>query len=69
MKRRSPEKNPREPAPDALLEEALSRPGVREAMEVYQNWRKADRQLADWRRASAPRRIVKTTDRVNPPPE
>jgi len=67
MARRSTEKNPQPANRDALLEEALSRPGVREAMEVYQNWRKADRHVADWRAASTPRLAVTTTDRVGPP--
>ena len=34
-----------------MLEAALARPGVREVMEVYQNWQKADSGLDAYRAA------------------
>lgn len=46
----------------AMLEEALSRPGVREVMEVYGGWREQDRRLDAYRAAmKAPARTT-TTD-------
>lgn len=45
------EKSQSEQDHDAMLREALSRPGVREAMEVYQGWRRVDRGLDPYRAA------------------
>lgn len=42
-------KRTRAEAHDAILQEALSRPGVREVMKVYENWRMADEALAPYR--------------------
>ena len=36
----------------AMLKEAISRPGVREAMEVYRNWKKTDATLDNYRRVN-----------------
>ena len=42
-----------------MLEEALSRPGVREVMEVYGGWREQDRRLDAYRAAmKAPARTT-----------
>jgi hypothetical protein len=41
-----------------LLEEALKRPGVREVMEVYQSWTRADEVLRQYRRVLAVQRVV-----------
>ena len=49
----------------ALLEEALGRPGIREAMKVYQDWQRADRGLDAYRAATKTPRIITTTDHVN----
>ena len=45
----------------AMLEEALSRPGVREVMKVYSGWWEKDRGLDAYRAATkAPARITTT---------
>ena len=48
---------------DAMLQEALSRPGVREVMQVYENWRRTDRGLDTYRRATRQRVKTTTSDR------
>ena len=49
----------------ALLNKALSRPGVREMMAVYRNWQLADRGLDAYREATKEPLITTTTDRAN----
>ena len=52
-------------AHDALLKEALKRPGIPEMMRVYGDWRTADRGLDPYRAATrAPARAT-TTDHAN----
>ena len=48
-----------------MLKEALARPGVREVMEVYQNWQQADRWLDSYREATKEPQIITTTDHAN----
>lgn len=50
----------------AMLEEALSRPGVREVMEVYGGWREQDRRLDAYRAATSPCGRSWNSDRTNP---
>ena len=50
----------------AMLEAALVRPGVREAMQVYGGWREKDRELDAYRSAAKTTRRVTTTDRSTP---
>ena len=50
---------------DAMLKAALARPGVREFMEVYQGWQKADRGLDAYRSATKEPLITTTTDRTS----
>ncbi len=50
---------------DAMLREALARPGVREVMKVYGGWQQADRGLDAYRAASRKGGIVTTTDHAN----
>lgn len=50
---------------DAILKEALSRPGVAEYMEVYQNWQKCDRGLDSYREAVKSLRKTTTTNHFN----
>ena len=45
-----------------MLKEAISRPGVREAMEVYQNWRKVDGSLDSYRQVSRKRSKAVVSD-------
>ena len=55
----------REQAHAKLLREALKRPGIREVMRVYNDWRQVDRGLDPYRAATrAPHRIT-TTDHAN----
>lgn len=54
----------------AMLEEALSRPGVREAMVMYRRWQEADQSMEAYRtattRSSWSSTRDTTTDRTNP---
>ncbi len=49
----------------AMLEEALSRPGIREMMQVYQNWKKLDQGLDPYRVATKKQSVTTTTDHAN----
>ena len=53
----------------AMLNEALARPGVREVMEVYGGWRRADKALEAYRVACKGAWIFTTSDRTNPLPQ
>ena len=46
----------------ALLHEALSRPGVREVMEVYRTWQAKDRELAFLQSVMVPSAQVTTSN-------
>ena len=48
-----------------MLKEALARPGVREVMDVYQNWQRADHGLDSYREATKDPQIITTTDHAN----
>lgn len=50
---------------DAMLEEAISRPGVREVMEVYQCWQKQDQALDSYHAATKETPHILTSDRAN----
>lgn len=50
---------------DALLEEALARPGVREAMRVYDDWQKSQQVLETYRETTRERPVVIATDHTN----
>lgn len=52
----------REQEYDAMLKEALSRPGVREVMEAYARLREIDQGLEASRKAIKPTRIITTTN-------
>ena len=56
------ESSKREQARDVMLEEALARPSVREFMEVFQNWQKADQGLNSYRLATKQPQHITTTD-------
>ncbi len=49
----------------AMLEEALSRPGIRQVMEVYRHWQKADPAMEPYRLAAKQHETVTTTDHAN----
>ena len=48
-----------------MLKAALSRPGVREVMKVYGNWREADHGLNAYREATKRTEWTATTDSTN----
>ena len=50
----------------AMLETALSRPGVREVMQVYGGWQERDRELYSCRTTAEAAGRFTTTDRSNP---
>ena len=50
---------------DAMLEEALARPGVKEMMKVYHNWVNVSRVYESCLQATTPRGRVTTTGRSN----
>lgn len=50
-----------------LLERALARPGVREVMDVYDNWREKDRSLNSYRAATKKPERITTTNSSNCP--
>ncbi len=61
----SPSKREREHTD--LLERALARPGVREVMNVHDNWREKDRGLNSYRAATKnPERITTTNSSKSP---
>ena len=58
-------KSQREQEHAELLKEALSRPGIREVMQVYENWQRADRTMEPYRSAAKRRETTVTTDQAN----
>lgn len=58
-------KRTRAEAHGAMLQEALSRPGVREFMEVYRNWQEVDKELEAYRRSSWYGGRIITSDRTS----
>lgn len=49
----------------AMLEEALRQPGVRDVMEVFGDWQRADSGLDPYRSATKEASVVTTTDHAN----
>ena len=49
-----------------MLEEALKRPGIREVMEVYESWQRADKGLDSYRLATKEAFKVTTTNHTTP---
>ena len=52
----------REREHDAMLQEALARPGVRDVMKLYDGWREKDRGLDAYRAATRAPASTTTTD-------
>ena len=48
-----------------MLAAALSRPGVREAMQVFQDWQKKDQSLDTYRVATKPPEQLTSTNSAN----
>ena len=55
----------REQAHAELLQEALERPGIREIMRVYEDWRQVDHGLDSYRAATREPQRITTTDHAN----
>ena len=55
----------REQQRSAMLKEALSRPGVREVMKVYEQWQRQDEGLESYRAATQESFQTNTTDHAN----
>ena len=55
----------REQAHAELLQEALGRPGIREIMRVYEDWRQVDHGLDSYRAATREPHRITTTDHAN----
>lgn len=51
-----------------LLKQAMKNPGVRELVEVYENWQRLDRPAQAYRQVMAPRSIVSLSDTSAPTP-
>ena len=70
-----PSAAPRNPPPptrteqqEALLQEALARPGIPEVMRVYGNWKEQDRAQEPYREAMRGRPVIIATDHINGDP-
>lgn len=50
-----------------LLERALARPGIREVMDVYDNWREKEQGLYAYRAATKKPEHITTTNSTNYP--
>lgn len=50
---------------EAMLREALSRPGVKEVMEVYKGWLEVDQGLTPYRVATKEPHRITTTNSTN----
>ena len=48
---------------DALLKQAMERPGIREVMRVYEDWKRADEAMEPYRAAMRP--VGTVTNRTN----
>jgi hypothetical protein len=53
---------------EALLQEALARPGISEVMRVYENWKEQDRAQEPYREAMRDPPVIIATDHVNVDP-
>ena len=53
---------------EAMLKTALARPGVREAMRVYQDWQRRDQELEPYRQVLKTNVVVITTSHTNSQP-
>ena len=58
-------KRTRAEAHDAMLQEALSRPGVREFMKVYEDWRKVDDAFDHYRQVLKQQARMATSNHTN----
>ena len=60
-----PQLSTREKARTELVEEALNKPGIREIMRVYEDWRHVDRGLDSYRATTREPQHIMTTDHAN----
>ena len=53
-------------AGERLLKQAMKNPGVRDLVEVYENWQRLDRSAEGYRQVLAPKSIVSSSDTSAP---
>lgn len=63
---KKPSKTQREHTYAALVKEAQKRPGIREIMSVYEDWRRVDRGLDPYRMATHEPQLITASDHANP---
>lgn len=64
IKKKTEKQDSRSQSHEEMLKEAQSRPGVREMMEVFGHWQKADKGMDAYREATK-KRIITTTTHTN----
>jgi len=62
----SAELSPKAKTEQDLLKQALERPGVREAVAIFERWQQLDHASKPYTDAMRPRRIVSTASASNP---
>lgn len=65
IKKKTEKPSTRAQSYEEMLKEAQSRPGVREMMEVFGHWQKADKGMDAYREATRRRNITTTTTHTN----
>lgn len=53
-------------AREKLLKQAMKNPGVRDLVEVYENWQRMDRFAEGYRQVVAPKSVVSSSDTSAP---
>jgi hypothetical protein len=53
-------------AGERLLKQAMKNPGVRDLVEVYENWQRIDRSAQTYRQVLAPKSVVSSSDTSAP---
>ena len=65
IKKKTEKPSTRAQSHEEMLKKAQSRPGVREMMEVFGHWQKADKGMDAYRAATEPKITVRNTDHAN----
>ena len=59
-------KQPDPKSGERLLKQAMTNPGVRDLMEVYENWQRLDRPAQAYGQVAAPKSIASSSDTSAP---
>ena len=51
---------------ERLLKQAMKNPGVRDLVEVYENWQRVDRSAQAYREVMSPKSVVSSSDTSAP---